>query len=223
VTEAGASAARPKTIRVGVIEDRSDIREALELLLDETDGLACVGAWGSMEAALPRIAPPLPDVVLVDIGLPGMSGVEGIRLLRERHPSLILLVLSIYEEDQRIFDALCAGATGYLVKNTSPESLIASLHEAVAGGSPMSPQIARKVIELFRQLAPTSPPDYNLTPHETRLLRLMAEGLHYKTAGERLGVTASTVSFHLQQIYRKLQVQTKSEAVAKALREHLID
>ncbi|HEX4824717.1 MAG TPA: response regulator transcription factor [Candidatus Polarisedimenticolaceae bacterium] len=212
-----------RVIRVAVIEDRPDIREALELLLDETEGLAFAGAWGSMEEALPRIAPPLPDVVLVDIGLPGMSGIEGIRILARRHPALILLVLSIYAEDQRIFDALCAGATGYLVKNTPPDELIDALRQAVAGGSPMSPQIARRVIGLFRELAPKSPPDYHLTPHETRLLRLMAEGLHYRTAGERLGVTASTVSFHLQQIYRKLQVQTKSEAVAKALREGLIE
>ena len=212
-----------RVIRVAVIEDRPDIREALELLLEETEGLAFAGAWGSMEEALPRIAPPLPDVVLVDIGLPGMSGIEGIRILSRRHPALILLVLSIYGEDQRIFDALCAGATGYLVKNTPPDELIDALRQAVAGGSPMSPQIARRVIRLFRELAPKAPPDYHLTPHETRLLRLMAEGLHYRTAGERLGVTASTISFHLQQIYRKLQVQTKSEAVAKALREGLIE
>jgi DNA-binding NarL/FixJ family response regulator len=210
-------------IRVAVIEDRSDVRDALRLLLEETDDLSCAGAWGSMEAALPAIAPPLPDVILIDLGLPGMSGIDGIRHLVGRYPSLVLLVLSIYEEDQRIFDALCAGATGYLVKNTPPDELIGSLRQAVAGGSPMSPQIARKVIRLFRDLAPASPADYHLTPHETRLLRLMAEGLHYRTAGERLGVTASTVSFHLQQIYRKLQVQTKSEAVAKALRERLID
>jgi len=210
-------------IRTAIVEDQQQIREGLATLINRTNGYRCTGSFRTMEEALEGIRREVPDIALCDIGLPGMSGIDGIRVLRERRPALILLVLSIYEEDQRIFDALCAGATGYLVKNTPPESLIASLREAVAGGSPMSPQVARKVIKLFRELAPSSPPDYHLTPHETRLLRLMAEGLHYRTAGERLGVTASTVSFHLQQIYRKLQVQTKSEAVAKALRERLID
>ena len=211
------------TIRVAIVEDRRDIRDGLRLLIGGTDGFECAGAWGSMEDTLAALAPPLPDVALVDIGLPGMSGIEGIRILRARHPKLALVVLSVYEEDQRIFDALCAGATGYLVKKTPPAELIEALRETVAGGSPMSPHIARKVIALFRDFRKQARSDYRLTPHETRLLQLMAEGHHYKTAAAELGVTRSTVSFHLQQIYRKLQVQSKSEAVAKALRDGLVD
>jgi DNA-binding NarL/FixJ family response regulator len=222
--QSDASASR--AIRVGIIEDRREIREGLALLIDATDGFACAGRWGSMEGALEAIGAggtSLPDVVLVDLGLPGMSGIDGIRLLRGRHPDLLLIVLSIYDEDQRIFQALCAGANGYLVKKTAPAELIEALKEAVHGGAPMSPHIARKVLALFRRVRPTDPPEYGLTPREMELLQLMAQGHHYKTAADKLGVTRSTVSFHLQQIYRKLQVESKSEAVAKALREGLLD
>jgi len=227
-----SDASASQAIRVGIIEDRREIREGLALLIDATDGFACAGRWGSMEGALDAMGGigaigaaghPLPNVVLVDLGLPGMSGIEGIRLLRERHPELLLIVLSIYDEDQRIFEALCAGANGYLVKKTAPAELIEALKEAVHGGAPMSPHIARKVLALFLRLRPTDPPEYGLTPREMELLQLMAQGHHYKTAADKLGVTRSTVSFHLQQIYRKLQVESKSEAVAKALREGLLD
>jgi DNA-binding NarL/FixJ family response regulator len=210
-------------MRVAIIEDRREIRQGLALLIGGTDGFACVGAWSTMEEGLAALRAPLPDVILVDLGLPGMSGIDGIRLLHVKHPDLLMIVLTIYEDDRRIFDALCAGATGYLVKKTPPAQLIEALRESAAGGAPMSPHIARRVIALFREVRPSDPPDYRLTPHETRLLQLMAEGHHYKTAAAMLGVTSSTVSFHLQQIYRKLQVQSKSEAVAKALREGLVD
>jgi DNA-binding NarL/FixJ family response regulator len=219
----GAPRPAPGTIRVAIIEDRREIRDGLSLLIGGTEGFECVGGWGSMEAALADLRPPLPHVLLVDIGLPGMTGIEGIRILRERHPELIMIVLTIYEDDRRVFDALCAGATGYLVKKTPPAALIGALQEAYEGGAPMTPHIARNVIALFRQVRPTSPPDYRLTPHETRLLQLITEGHHYKTAADLLGVTPSTISFHLQAIYRKLQVQSKSEAVAKALRERLVE
>ena len=209
-------------IRVGIVEDRPEIRRGLSALLDGTDGYRCTGAWGSMEEALTALGPPLPEILLVDLGLPGMTGIEGIRILHARAPELILIVLSVYEDDARIFDALCAGASGYLVKKTPPAKLLESLAEAVGGGSPMSPQIARKVIRVFREVRPREAKDYGLTPHEQRLLALLAEGHHYKTAADTLGVTVSTVSFHLQNVYRKLHVQSKSEAVAKALRERLI-
>ena len=211
------------TVRVGIIEDRREIREGIAVLIGGTDGFECVGAWGSMEEGLVALRPPAPDVLLVDLGLPGMTGIEGIRILRGRYPDLPMIVLTIYEDDRRIFDALCAGATGYLVKKTPPAELIEALRQSVAGGAPMSPHIARKVIALFREIHPGDPPDYRLTPHEARLPQLMAEGHHYKTAASMLGVTTSTISFHLQQIYRKLQVQSKSEAIAKALREGLVD
>lgn len=212
----------PAPIKVALIEDRREIREGLAMLINGTDGFRCTGSYGSMEEALQKISFQLPDVVLSDIGLPGMSGIEGIRILKERYPQMLLLMLTIYDDDERIFDAMCAGATGYLLKKTPPARLLESLREIATGGAPMSPEVARRVIALFREIRPPERADYHLTPHETRLLKLLTEGHNYKSAAAKLGVAVGTVSFHLQHIYEKLQVHSKSEAVAKALRDRLV-
>lgn len=211
-----------KTIRVAVVEDRPEIRDGLAALIDGTAGYRCTARFGSMEQALAGLKTHPPDVVLLDIGLPGMSGIEGIPLLHAIQPGILVIVLTIYEDDQRIFDALCAGACGYLLKKTPPARLLEGVREAIDGGSPMSPTIARRVIEIFKNFTPPPRADHGLTPHELRLLGLIAEGHHYKTAAAALGVSVSTISFHLQQIYTKLHVHSKSEAVAKALRTRLI-
>ena len=213
---------RPAPIKVALIEDRREIREGLAMLIGGTPGYSCTGSYRSMEEALDKIRADLPHVALCDIGLPGMSGIEGMRILKERYPELLLIMLTIYDDDERIFDALCAGACGYLLKKTPPARLLESLREAVEGGSPMSPEVARRVIALFREIRPPDRADYALTPHEKRLLKLFVEGHNYKTAAAELGVTVNTVSFHLRKIYEKLQVHSKSEAVAKALRDRLV-
>ena len=214
---------QPATIRVAIIEDRREIRDGLAMLIGGTAGYSCTGSYRSMEEALARIGSDLPDVVLSDIGLPGMSGIEGMRLLKERYPNLLLLMLTVYDDDERIFEALCAGACGYLLKKTPPLKLLESLKEAFQGGSPMSPEVARRVIALFRDIRPPERADYELTPHETRLLKLLVEGHNYKTAAVELGVSVNTVSFHMRRIYEKLQVHSKSEAVAIALRNRLVN
>lgn len=212
----------PSLIKVAIIEDLRPIREGLAMLIGGTDGYTCTGKFGSMEEALEKIKYDVPDVVLSDIGLPGMDGIQGMRILKERYPEMTILVLSVYDDDDRIFDALCAGACGYLLKKTPPARLMESLKEAATGGAPMSPEVARRVITLFRDFRPPERADYELTPHETRILKLLVEGHSYKTAATELGVTVNTVSFHLKRIYEKLQVHSKSEAVAKALHNHLI-
>lgn len=213
---------RAGMISVAVIEDRREIREGLAVLLNGTDGCRCTGAFGSMEEALHAIGRDLPDVALVDIGLPGMSGIEGIRLLKERHPGLHLLMLTVYEDDERIFAALCAGASGYLLKKTPPARLLESLQDVVAGGAPMSPEIALRVVRSFRGTPPAGQrPDLHLSPQELRLLGLLVDGHHYKTAAKELGISVNTVSFHLHRVYEKLHVHSKAEAVAKALRHGL--
>ena len=209
-------------ISVAIVEDRTDIREGIQSLIAGTPGFRCTGAWGSMEEALAGMPRALPDVALVDIGLPGMTGIEGIRQLRQRHPKVVCLVLTVYHDDERIFEALCAGACGYLLKKTPSARLLESLSEAAAGGAPMSPEVARRVVGLFRDFAPPAQADYNLTPHEVRVLSLLVEGHNYKTAAAELGVATPTVAFHLRRIYEKLQVHSKSEAVAKALRAGII-
>jgi len=212
----------PRVITVVNIEDQRDIREGLAVLIDATPGYKCVGRYRSMEDALAGIGPHPPDVALIDIGLPGMSGIEGIKILKERYPSMASLVLTVYGDDARIFAALCAGACGYLLKKTPPARLLESLREAVEGGSPMSPEVARRVIALFREIRPPENADYELTPHETRLLRMMVEGHNYKSAAREFGVTTHAISFHMRRIYEKLQVHSKSEAVAKALKNRLV-
>jgi DNA-binding NarL/FixJ family response regulator len=160
--------------------------------------------------------------VLVDIGLPGKSGIEGIRLLKERYPNLMLVVLSVFDDDRRVFDAICAGASGYLLKKTPAPRLIQGIRDAAAGGSPMSPEIAARVIALFRQTRPAPHDDHDLTPHEVRVLKLLVDGHNYRTAAVELGVSVNTISFHMKRIYDKLHVHTKSEAVAKALRNQIV-
>jgi DNA-binding NarL/FixJ family response regulator len=209
-------------IRVAIIEDRREIREGLATIINGTPGFRCTGAYRSIEEALDGLREQVPEIVLTDIGLPGMSGIEGIRLLKERHPDLLVLMLTIYDDDERIFDALCAGASGYLLKNTQPARLLDSLREAAAGGAPMSPEVARRVIAIFREFRQPASTTGELTAHEVRLLRLFVEGHNYKTAAAELGVTVHTISFHLRSIYDKLQVHSKSAAVAKALRSRLV-
>lgn len=214
--------AQSKPINVAIIEDRREIRDGLATLVEFTEGFNCVGKFGSMEEAIARIRHNVPDVVLSDIGLPGMDGIQGVKILKEEHPQLIILMLSVYEDNEKIFDALCAGAVGYLLKKTPPAKLLDGIREAVAGGAPMSPEVARRVIALFRDVRPPERVDYDLSPHELRLLKLLVEGHSYKTAATELRVSVNTVSFHLKNIYEKLQVHSKSEAVAKALQNRLV-
>lgn len=212
----------PDVIKVAIVEDVRALRDGFYMLIDGTEGFRCTGRFRTMEEALDKIGYELPDVALVDIGLPGMSGIEGVRLLKQRYPGLALLMLTVYDDDDRIFDALCAGACGYLLKKTPPARLLESLKEAVQGGAPMSPEVARRVISLFRDIRPPERDNCQLTPHETRLLKLLVEGHNYKTAAAHLGVSFNTICFHIKHIYEKLQVHSKSAAVAKALRNKLI-
>lgn len=210
-------------ITVAVIEDQTTIRESLAWLIDDSPGFRCTGSFDSVEAALPRLKADLPQVVLMDIGLPGMSGIDGVREIKLRWPQTQILMLTVYEDNDRIFNALCAGACGYLLKKTTSERLLESIREVLQGGAPMSPEIARHVVEIFQRFSPPEHADYGLTPHEIRLLGLMVAGHTYKTAATQLGVSVNTVSFHVKHIYEKLHVHSKSEAVAKALREQLLD
>ncbi|MDQ6787422.1 MAG: response regulator transcription factor [Acidobacteriota bacterium] len=215
---------QPKTVpslRVVLIEDLREIREGLTALINGTAGFRCVASYGMMETALAKIESDAPDAILTDLGLPGMSGTEGIERLRKIFPVVPIIALTIYDNDTEIFNALCNGANGYLLKNTPPARLLEALKEAVDGGSPMSPQIAARVVNLFRTFSPPAHADYHLTPQETELLKLLLEGHHKKTAARELGISIHTVSFHLKNIYEKLQVHSKTEAVAKALREKL--
>jgi DNA-binding NarL/FixJ family response regulator len=210
------------TLGVAIIEDEPKIRAGLAALIGGTPGYRCAGVYRSVEDALSGVAADAPDVALLDIGLPGMSGIAGIPLLKERCPKLAIVMLTIYADDDRIIRAVCGGACGYLLKNTLPARLLECIREVADGGAPMSPEIARRVMQLFRDHRPPDRADYELTPYETRLLKLLVDGHSYRSAAAELGVTVHGVSFHLRRIYEKLEVHSKSEAVSKALRHGLI-
>ena len=218
MTEATA----PANIRTAIVEDMRDVREGLATLINFTEGFSLTGSYRSMEEAIPKMKGNVPDVLLSDIGLPGMTGIEGIKILKDEYPQMTVLMITIYDDDERIFDAICAGATGYLLKRTPPAKLLENIKEAVTGGAPMSPEVAAKVIKLFREFRPPEKADYNLTPHEIRLLRMLTEGYNYVSAAEKLGISYNTLKFHVRNIYDKLQVHSQSEALAIAMRDRLI-
>lgn len=211
-----------ETIKTAIVEDMRDIREGLMTLINFTPGFECTGGYRSMEEAISKISGGVPDVLLSDIGLPGMDGIEGIRIIKQKYPEMTILMLTIYDDDERIFDALCAGASGYLLKRTPPAKLLENIREAASGGAPMSPEVASRVIKLFRDVRPPETVDYELTPHEARLLKLLVDGHNYTTAAAELHVSYNTIKFHMRHIYEKLQVHSKSEAVSKALQNRIV-
>ncbi len=211
-----------KMIRVAIVEDREEIRFGLTRLIGGAEGFECSGSFRTMEEALEELPKDLPDVVLNDIGLPKMNGIEGIKILKEKYPNLLIIILSVYDDDDRIIDGICAGASGYLLKSTPMSQILECLREVMNGGAPMSPEIAQRVMELFRQSPPPKQVDYDLTPHETRILKMLVDGHNYKTAAAELNLSVNTISFHIKHIYEKLQVHSKSEAVAKALKSRIV-
>jgi DNA-binding NarL/FixJ family response regulator len=210
------------TIAVALVEDQKQTREGLALLIAGTSGLRVVGAFESMERALGALGPDAPDVALCDIGLPGMTGIEGVRHLKQRFPALQILMLTVFADNEHVFEALCAGASGYLLKDTPPERLVEAVRELHAGGAPMSPEIARKVVTMFARTPPPRASDHELTPRELELLQLLAEGHSYKTASRAMSLSIDTVRFHVRNVYEKLHVHSKSEAVILALKRGLV-
>jgi DNA-binding NarL/FixJ family response regulator len=217
-----APAADQTVVRVGIIEDKRELREGLMMLINGTPGYRCSQTSRSMEEALTKVRLESPDVMLVDIGLPGMSGIEGMKILKERYPGLLVVALTVFDDDDNIFAALCAGASGYILKKTPPARLLENLKELVSGGAPISPEVAARVIKLFKNYTPAAGTKTRLTQQETEILKLLVEGHNYKTAAAELEITSNTVAFHLRNIYQKLQVHSKSGAVAKALRLGLV-
>src|SRR5688500_11003828 len=211
-----------KSIQTVIIEDDPVARECLSVLIDGTPGYACSGTYGSVEDALLGGCTVEPDVLLLDIHLPGMLGSEAAKIFRERHPRMQILMLTIYAEEDKVFESICNGACGYLLKKTPPARLLEAIREAYEDGSPMTPEIARKVVSLFRQTAESEEMVEKLTPHEIRLLKFFAEGYSYQEAAEQFKVSIHTIRNYIRSIYEKLQVHSKSEAVSKALRFRLI-
>jgi DNA-binding NarL/FixJ family response regulator len=194
------------------------MREGLVSLIGGSPGMQVVAQYGTGEEALSRIVADRPDVVLSDLGLPGISGIEVVGRLRELLPNLPILVLTIHGEDQHVFDALCAGACGYLLKDTEPARLLSAIRELHAGGAPMSPEVARRGVWMFQKFAPARPEQSRLSEREKEVLQLLAEGHSYKTTAEKLFLSVDAIRFHVRNIYEQLHVHSKTEAVTKALK-----
>ncbi len=206
-------------IRIVIVEDNRTIREGLTVLINGTEGLRCVAAYRECEKMLSRLQEDQPDLILMDIGLPGMSGIEGVKKVKEKSPETQVVMLTVYEDEDSIFRALCNGAIGYLLKKTPPAQLLESIHNAYEGGSPMSSQIARKVVSFFRRFAPVEDEQPSLSKRELEILEGLSRGNSYKMLADTLCISMDTVRYHVRNIYKKLHVHSQSEAVAKALRK----
>ncbi len=216
-----ASEGRP--IRVAVIDDDSKLLEGLQCILQSARGISCAGAWRSVEEAWSALAKARPDVLLLDVQLPGVQGSLAARELRDRFPSMAILILTAFADSDKVFTSIRNGASGYLLKTARTAQLLDAIRAVHAGGSPISPEIARQMVEFFQPQH--APPDEQreVTPQERRLLALLAEGYNYESAAVQMGVSINTVRNHVRGIYEKLQVHTKSEAVAKALRTGIVE
>lgn len=205
-------------IKVALIEDDQDIRSLMTILIDGSPGFSCRLAFEDCESAIPVLEKHPPDLILMDIDLPKMSGIEGVAILKKKAPDLNIVMLTVHEDTDTVFDALCAGAVGYLVKGLPPVQLLQAIEEAYQGGAPMSPAIARKVINSFHRKSTSDP----LSNREREVLKMLCEGENYKTIAESLYISSNTVKSHIKNIYAKLHVHTRAEAVSKALKDRLI-
>jgi DNA-binding NarL/FixJ family response regulator len=211
-------------IRVAIVEDNNTIREGLAALIKGTEDYECTSAFADCESFLDEMKPDYCDVVLMDIRLPGINGIEGVKRAKKIDPNLNILMLTIYEESTVVFEALCAGACGYLVKKTPPTRLLEAVKDAYNGGSPMSSHIARQVITLFQQNSDIiqESEEFDLSEREKEVLNHLAEGNNYQEIANSLFISVDTVRHHIRNVYKKLHVHSQSEAVAKAIRKGLI-
>ncbi len=207
-------------IRVAIVEDHDDFREGLAHVLQSTEGFRCAGSFSSVEEALRKF--PAADVVLMDIGLPGKSGIDGARLVREKFPKTQIIMLTVFEDDKHIIEAVGSGANGYILKKTPPAKILEAIEQAASGGMPMTPFVARQVVEMFRRHIPLKQEHVSLTEREKETLALLVDGMNYGMIGDKLFISLDTVRNHIRHIYEKLHVHSKSQAVARAIKEGLV-
>jgi RNA polymerase sigma factor (sigma-70 family) len=205
-------------ITVSIVEDSDKLRETLVRVLNRADGFSCVSHYANAEDALKDLPQAKPDVVLMDINLPGMNGVECVRQLKKIAPEIQVMMLTVYEDTENIFDALAAGASGYMLKRTAGKELLEAIKEVKRGGSPMTTHIARKVVQSFQRSAAAAAQTESLSEREQQVLDLLSQGLMYKEIADKLNISYETVHTYIRRIYEKLQVRTRTEAVAKFLR-----
>lgn len=209
-------------IKVAVFDDNKPRRELLEMLLNSTTGMQCTGAFEDCQQVLKHIMQNIPDVVLMDIDMPNVNGIEGLQLIKKHFADIKILMQTVFEDDDKIFSAICAGADGYILKKTPPAKLIDAINEVMSGGAPMTPTVARQVLQSFNNRNKKSAAEFNLTDREHEILSMLVKGLSYKMIADKCNVSYSTVNSHITHIYEKLHVKSGTEAVAKAIDQKLI-
>ena len=209
-------------LAVAIVEDHPDIRMGVSFILQSSKSISMAGEYERAEDLIRDFSRNKPDVVLMDIQLPGMSGIEATRILKNAHPRLEIVILSVLEDEDNLFAAICAGASGYVTKPVMPNQLLEAVENAFSGGTPMSPLIARKVLRMFKDNLPPPQADYDLSPRELEVLNLLTEGANFGLIADKLFLSKYTVRAHVRNIYEKLHVHSKSEAVAKALKEKVL-
>lgn len=212
-----------ENIRVAIFEDNKHLRESLYYLINGTPGFSCTGAYPDCNDAVFQITKDTPDVILMDIEMPGLNGIQGVKLIKSKFPQVHVLMQTIFHDENNIFDAICAGASGYILKSTTPAEYITAIKDVYNGGSPMTGSIARKVLELFQKnIQVEAKKDYRLTPKEKEMLQFMVQGKSFKMIAEAAGISYETVRTHMKNIYAKLHVNSNTEAVSKVLKEKLL-
>lgn len=210
-------------IKVTIFEDNTNLRRGLTTLINGSDGFECAGAFGNCDNLIKNITNTKPDVVLMDIEMPGMDGLEAVKMLKPQFPGLKILMETIFEDDEKVFRSICNGAEGYILKNTPPSQILEAIREIYEGGAPMTPSIASKVLAMFKSgTSFTKDESYNLTDREMEVLKYLVDGMSYKSVADKCFVSLDTVSSHVKNIYKKLQVHSKSEAVAKAIKGKIV-
>lgn len=210
-------------IRVTIFEDNANLRKGLMFLINGSEGFECVGAFANCDNLIKNMMDTKPDVVLMDIEMPGINGIEAVKKIKEQFPQIKVLMETIFEDDEKVFNSICNGAEGYILKNTQPAQILAAIKEIYEGGAPMTPSIASKVLSMFKSGKYYVKDDsFNLTEREQEILKCLVEGMSYKLIAETCFISYDTVSTHIKNIYKKLQVNSKSEAVVKAIRKNIL-
>lgn len=210
-------------IKVAIFEDNNNMREGLFQLINGSSGFTCTGAFPNCDDLVKRIEASNPDVIVMDIEMPGISGIEGVKLVKENFPEMKILMETIFDDDEKIFNSICAGAEGYILKNTAPVEILEAIKEIYEGGSPMTPTIANRVLKMVKsQHSSDSKNLFNLTDREKEILSCLVEGMSYKLIADECTISIDTVNAHIKNIYKKLQVHSKSEAVAKAIKGKIV-
>ena len=210
-------------IKVAIFEDNRSLREGLAAMIGGTTGFHCVGAFPNCNNLLKNISQAHPDVVLMDIEMPGINGIEAVGMIKEEYPDMKVLMETIFDDDEKIFSSICAGAEGYILKHTSPAEIMEAIKEIHEGGSPMTPSIANRVLKMVKQRPETgSKESFDLTDREREILMCLVKGMSYKMVADACFISIETVNVHIKNIYRKLQVHSKSEAVAKAIKGKIV-